>query len=41
MVIPDTTLDLGLEVKAFREAKYGCSSLGCRVIVDLIGRDYE
>ena len=35
------TLDLGLEVKAFREARYGCSSLGCRVRVDLIGRDYE
>ena len=35
------TLDLGLEVKAFREAGYRCSSLGCRVRVDLIGRDYE
>ena len=34
-------LDLGLEVKAFREAMYRCSSLGCRVRVDLIGRDYE
>ena len=41
VVIPDTTLDLGLEVKAFREARYRCSSLGCRVRVDLIGRDYE
>ena len=39
--IPDTTLDLGLEVKAFREARYRCSSLGCRVRVDLIGRDYK
>ena len=39
--MPNTTLELGLEVKAFREAKYRCSSLGCRVIVDLIGRDYE
>ena len=39
--IPNTTLDLGLEVKAFREAKNRCSSLGCRVRVDLIGRDYE
>ena len=39
--IPDTALDLGLEVKAFREARYRCSSLGCRVRVDLIGRDYE
>ena len=35
------TLDLGLEVKAFREARNRCSSLGCRVSVDLIGRDYE
>ena len=39
--MPDTTLELGLEVKAFREAKYRCSSLGCRVRVDLIGRNYE
>ena len=31
----------GLEVKAFREAKYRCSSLGYRGRVDLIGRDYE
>ena len=35
------TLDLGLEVKAFREARYRCSSLRCRVRVDLIGRDYK
>ena len=41
VVITDTTLDLGLEVKAFREARYRCSSLGCRVRVDLISRDYE
>ena len=41
VIIPDTTLDLGLEVKAFREAKYRCSSLGCRVRVDLIGQNYE
>ena len=34
-------MDLGLEVEAFREARCGCSSLGCRVRVDLIGRDYE
>ena len=33
--------DLGLEVEAFREARCGCSPLGCRVRVDLIGRDYE
>ena len=39
--ILDTTLDLGSEVKAFREAGYRCSSLGCRVRVDLIGQDYE
>ena len=41
VVILDTALDLGLEVKAFREAKYRCSSLGCRVRVYLIGRDHE
>ena len=35
------TLDLGLEVKAFREAKNRFSFLGCRVRVNLIGRDYE
>ena len=34
-------MDLGLEVKAFKEARYRCYSLGCRVRVDLIGRDYE
>ena len=33
--------DLGLKVKAFREARCGCSSLGCRVRVDLIGWDCE
>ena len=33
--------DLGLEVEAFREARCGCSSLGCRVRVDLIGQDYD
>ena len=33
--------DLGLEVKAFREARCRYSSLGCGVRVDLIGRDYE
>ena len=33
--------DLDLEVEAFREAMCGCSSLGCRVRVDLIGRDWE
>ena len=34
-------MDLGLEVETFREARCGCSSLGCRVRVDLIGRDCE
>ena len=33
--------DLGLEVEAFREARCGCSSLGFRPRVDLIGRDCE
>ena len=33
--------DLGLEVKAFREARCRYSSLGCGVRVDLIGRDYD
>ena len=33
--------ELGLEVEAFREAMCGCSSLGCRVRVDLIGQDCE
>ena len=34
-------VDLGLEVEAFREIRCGCSSLGCRVRVDLIGQDCE
>ena len=34
-------IGLGLEVEAFREARCRYSSLGCRVRVDLIGRDYE
>ena len=33
--------ELGLEVEAFREARHRCSSLGCRVRVDLIHRDCE
>ena len=33
--------DLDLEVEAFRKAMCGCSFLGCRVRVDLIGRDCE
>ena len=34
-------IDLGLEVEAFGESMCGCSSLGCRVRVDLIGQGYE
>ena len=34
-------MGLGLEVETFREARCGCSSLGCRVRVDWIGRDCE
>ena len=34
-------IESGLEVEAFREARRRCSSLGCRVRVDMIGRDYE
>ena len=40
-IVASYVMDLGLEVKTFREARYRCSSLGCRVRVDLIGRDYE
>ena len=36
-----SVIGLGLEVEAFREARCRCSSLGCGVRVDLIGRDYE
>ena len=32
---------LDLQVEAFREAMCGCSSLRCRVKVDLIGQDCE
>ena len=34
-------MELGLEVETFREARCECSSLGSRVRVDLVGRDYE
>ena len=34
-------IGLGLEVEAFGKSMCGCSSLGSRVRVDLIGRDYE
>ena len=40
-MVASCVMYLGLEVKAFREARYRCSSLGCRVRVDLIGQDYE
>ena len=40
-VVAYCVIDLGLEVEAFRETRCGCSSLGCRVRVDRIGRDYE
>ena len=40
-IITSCVMDLGLEVKAFGEARYRCSSLGGRVRVDLIGWDYE
>ena len=33
--------ELDLEIEAFREAMCRCSSLGCRVRVDLIGWDCE
>ena len=32
---------MGLKAEAFSESMCGCSSLGCRVRVDQIGRDYE
>ena len=34
-------IGLSFDVKAFREAMCGCSSLGCGVRVDMIGRDCE
>ena len=40
-IVASCVMDLDLEVKAFREATYRCSSLGCRVRVDLIGQEYE
>ena len=40
-IVASCVMDLDLEVKAFREATYRCSFLGCRVRVDLIGREYE
>ena len=40
-IVASCIIGLGLEVEAFREARCGCSSLGCGVRVDMIGRDYE
>ena len=39
--VASCVIDMGLEVEAFRGTRSGYSSLGCRVRVDLIGRDYE
>ena len=41
LIVASCVMDLNLKVKAFRESTYKCSSLGSRVRVDLIGRDYE
>ena len=38
-IVASCVIESGLEVEAFRESMCGCSSLGCRVRVDLIGRD--
>ena len=40
-IVASCVMDLGLEVETFREARCGCSSLGRKVKVDLIGRDCE
>ena len=40
-IVASCVIESGLEVEAFREAMCGCSSLGCKVRVDLIGRDCE
>ena len=40
-IVASCVMDLGLEFETFREARCGCSSLGCRLRVDLIGRDCE
>ena len=39
--VASCVMGLGLGVATFREARCRCSSLVCRVRVDLIGRDYE
>ena len=40
-IVASCAIELGLEVEAFRETRYGCSSLRCRVRVDRIGRECE
>ena len=40
-IIASCVIELGLEVETFRETRCGCSSRGCRVRVDQIGRDCE
>ena len=40
-IVASCVIESGLEVEAFREAMCRCSSLGCGVRVDLIGRDCE
>ena len=41
LIVASCVIDLNLKVKAFRENTYRCSSLGSRVRVDLVGRDYK
>ena len=40
-IVASCVIEAGLEVETFIESMCGCSSLGCGVRVDLIGRDYE
>ena len=40
-IVASYVIELGLEVEAFRETRCGCSSLGCGVRVDKIGRECE
>ena len=40
LIVASCVMDLSLEVETFREARYGCSSLGGRARVDRIGRDW-
>ena len=40
-IVASCVIESGLEVEAFREAMCGCSSVGCRVRIDLIGQDCE